>query len=149
MWQTAANFRNRFGRLGKLIAQFDHLPDGPQKVACKELVQLLMDVHGVGLERMMEIVFESGDVGPSIIDKLGQDSIAGSLLLLYSLHPDDLETRVHKAMERMRTRLRKLACTAELVRIDEGVVRVQLTTTGHSCGSSAKDLQGNCGRWRL
>ena len=74
MWRTAANFKSRFDRLGKLIAQFDQMPEGPQKVACKELVQLLMDVHGAGLDRMMEIVFESGDVGPSIIDKLGQDS---------------------------------------------------------------------------
>ena len=27
------------------------------------------------------------------------------------------------------------------MRIDEGVVRIQITTTGHSCGSSAKDIQ--------
>lgn len=138
---NSSEFQEQVRRLGQLISQFDQMPEGPQKVACKELVQLLMDVHGVGLDRMMEVVFESGDVGPSIIEKLGQDSIAGSLLLLYSLHPDDIETRVNKAMERMRTRLRKLACTADLVRIDEGVVRIQITTTGHSCGSSAKDIK--------
>jgi len=134
-------FQEQVRQLGKLIAQFDQLPDGPQKAAAKELVQLLMDVHGVGLERMMEIVFESGNQGQAVVDKLGQDSIVGSLLLLYSLHPDDLETRLHKAMERMRPRLRKLACTAELVRADTGIAQVRLTTTGHSCGSSSKDLQ--------
>ncbi len=134
-------FREQVNQLGKLIAQFDNLPDGPQKVAGKELVQLLMDVHGAGLERMMEIIFESGSEGSAIIDKLGQDSIVGSLLLLYSLHPDGLETRVHKAMEQMRPRLRKLACTAELASVSEGVARVRLTRTGHSCGSSARDLR--------
>jgi len=138
---NGGEFQEQMRQLGKLIAQFDQLSDGPQKVACRELVQLLMDVHGAGLERMMEVVFESGDVGPAIIDKLGQDSIAGSLLLLYSLHPDDLETRLRKAMERMRPRLRKLACSAEFVGVDEGAVKVQLTTTGHSCGSSANDLR--------
>ena len=106
-------------------------------------MQLLMDVHGAGLERMMEIIFESGSAGPAIIDKLGQDSIAGSLLLLYSLHPDDLETRVHKAMERMRPRLRKLACTAELASVSEGVVRVRLTSDRSQlrviCQRSASD----------
>jgi len=135
-------FREQVNQLGKLIAQFDNLPDGPQKVAGKELVQLLMDVHGAGLERMMEIIFEGGGEGSAIIDKLGQDSIAGSLLLLYSLHPDDLETRVRKAMERMRPRLRKLACTAELASVSDGVVQVRLTRAGHSCGSSARDLRG-------
>lgn len=128
-------------QLGTLIAQFDRFPDGPQKAACKELVQLLMDVHGAGLERILEIVYESGAAGPALIDKIGQDSVAGSLLLLYSLHPDDVETRVRKSMERMAPRLRKLACAAELLSTDAGVVRVRLSTAGHSCGSSTKDLR--------
>lgn len=143
---NGSEFQEQVRQLGNLIGQFDHIPDGPQKTACKELLQLLMDVHGAGLERIMEIVFESGSTGPALpgpalIDKLGQDSIAGSLLLLYSLHPDDMETRVQKAMERMRPRLRKLACTAELLSAEAGVVQVRLTTTGHSCGSSSKDLR--------
>ena len=138
---NGGEFQEQVRQLGNLIGQFDHLPDGPQKTACKELVQLLMDVHGAGLERIMEIVFESGNMGPALIDKLGQDSIAGSLLLLYSLHPDDMETRVQKAMERLRPRLRKLASTAELLSAEAGVVEVRLTTTGHSCGSSLKDLR--------
>ena len=115
---TGSEFQEQVRQLGKLITQFDQMPEGPQKAACKELVQLLMDVHGAGLERMMEIVFESGVPGPAIIDKLGRDTISGSLLLLYSLHPDDLETRVNKAMEHMRPRLRKLSCCADLVRIE-------------------------------
>jgi Fe-S cluster biogenesis protein NfuA len=134
-------FQEQVKQLGKLIAEFDQLPDSPQKAAARELVQLLMDVHGTGLERMMEIVFESIDSGQAVIDKLGQDSIVGSLLLLYSLHPNDLETRVRQAMERMRPRLRKLSCTAELVRVDAEGVQVELTTTGHSCGSSSNDLR--------
>ncbi len=143
---NGGDFQEQVRQLGNLIAQFDHLPDGPQKTAGKELVQLLMDVHGMGLERIMEIVFESGAAGaalpgPAIIDKLGQDSIAGSLLLLYSLHPDDLETRVQKAVERLRPRLRKLACNIELARVDEGNVQIQLAKAGHSCGSSSNDLK--------
>jgi Fe-S cluster biogenesis protein NfuA len=134
-------FQDQIRQLGKLITQFDQFPDGPQKIACKVLVQLLLDVHGTGLERMMEIVFEGGSQGPSIIDKLGKDSVVSSLLLLYSLHPDDLETRVRKAIEQMRPRLRKLAYGAEVMRIEDGVVQVLVSSTGHSCGSSAKDVQ--------
>lgn len=134
-------FQEQVRQLGKLVAQFDQLPDSAAKVAGKELVQLLMDVHGAGLERIMEVVFESGNLAPGIIDKLGQDSIVGSLLLLYSLHPDDLETRVQKAIVRVGPRLRKLACAIELVSVRENTVQVRLATSAHSCGSSTKDLR--------
>ena len=134
-------FQEQIRQLGKLITLFDQYPDGPQKTACKELVQLLMDVHGAGLERMMEIVFESGAAGPAIIDNLAKDSAVSSLLVLYSLHPDDLETRVRKAMEQIRPRLRKLGCSAEVVKIHEGDVQVKVATSGHGCGSSAKDVR--------
>jgi Fe-S cluster biogenesis protein NfuA len=134
-------FQDQVRQLGKLAAQFDELPDSAAKAAGKELVQLLMDVHGRGLERVMELVFDSGDSGSRIIDKLGQDSIVGNLLLLYSLHPDGLEARVQSAVDRIRPRLRKLSCTIELERVQEGTVQVRLVTSGHSCGSSARDLR--------
>jgi len=76
-----SEFQEQVRQLGQLVAQFDELPDGATKAAARDLVQLLMDVHGRGLERVMEIVFDSGDSGPKIIDKLGQDSIVGNLLL--------------------------------------------------------------------
>ena len=134
-------FQEQVRQLGKLIAQFDELPDGATKTAARDLVQLLMDVHGRGLERVMEIVFDSGDSGQKIIDRLGQDSIVGNLLLLYSLHPDGLEARIQSALDRMRPQLRKLACTIELENVQEGAVQVRLATSGHSCGSSTKDLR--------
>jgi Fe-S cluster biogenesis protein NfuA len=134
-------FQEKVQQLGKLVAQFDQLPDSAAKVAGRELVQLLMDVHGRGLERVMEIIFTSGDhLSQVIIDRLGRDPIVGNLLLLYSLHPDGLEARVRTAVERLRPRLRKLACSIELESISEGSVQVRLTS-GHSCGSSTRDLQ--------
>jgi Fe-S cluster biogenesis protein NfuA len=136
-----SEFQEQVRQLGKLVAQFDELPDGATKTAAENLMQLLMDVHGRGLERVMEIVFDSGDSGQKIIDKLGQDSIVGNLLLLYSLHPDGLEARIQSALDRIRPRLRKLACTIELENVQEGAVQVRLATSGHSCGSSTKDLR--------
>ncbi|HEY1499245.1 MAG TPA: hypothetical protein VGF88_06690 [Acidobacteriaceae bacterium] len=134
-------FQEQIRQLGRLVAEFDQLPEGPARIAGKQLVQLLMDLHGTGLERMMEIIFESGDAGRGIIDKLGQDSRAASLLLLYSLHPDDLVTRVEQAVERMRSRLRKLSCAVASVHAHEGVVQVRLAIAGHGCGSSTGDLR--------
>jgi Fe-S cluster biogenesis protein NfuA len=139
---NSSGFQEQVKHLGELVTQFDQMPDGPQKTAGKELIQLLMDVHGQGLERMMEIIFESREAGSALIDRLGKDEIAGGLLLLYSLHPDALETRVHTALDRIRPRLRKLSCAIDLVNIEEGSVRVRVTKSGHSCGSSTKELRG-------
>ena len=100
-------FQDQIRQLGKLITQFDQMPEGPQRAACKELVQLLMDVHCAGLERVMEIVFDDPVSGRAIVDNLAKDPVVSSLLVLYSLHPDDLETRVRKAVEHMLPRLRK------------------------------------------
>jgi Fe-S cluster biogenesis protein NfuA len=41
----------------------------------------------------------------------------------------------------MRPRLRKLAHSIELVSMVDGAVQVRLTSSGHSCGSSSKDLR--------
>src|ERR1700733_13516620 len=39
-----SEFQEQVRQLGKLVAQFDELPDGATKTAAKDLMQLLMDV---------------------------------------------------------------------------------------------------------
>jgi len=134
-------FQEQVRQLGKLVTQFEQSPESSAKVAGKELVQLLMELHGRGLERAMEIVFESSDKGQETIDRMGRDPVVGSLLLLYSLHPDTLDVRVQSAIERLRPRLRKLSCAIELESIDEAAVRIRLAIASHSCGSSTKDIR--------
>lgn len=133
--------QQKIRQLGTLVGELDQMPDGGPKVAARELVQLLMEVHGAGLERIMEVVFESGALGEATIARLGQDPITRNLLLLYSLHPDDLETRVLKALDNVAPRLRKLDCQTELVSIEDGSIKVQLHTSGHACGSTTGNLK--------
>jgi Fe-S cluster biogenesis protein NfuA len=137
----ASGFREQVKRLSQMVTELEQMPDGSQKTAARELLQLLMDVHAEGLERMLEIVFESGDAGPALIDRLGKDDVAGGLLLLYSLHPEPLEARVQTALEKLGPRLRKLACTVELVSMNDGAVQLALIRNGHSCGSSTAELR--------
>jgi hypothetical protein len=136
-------FQEKMRQLGTLVGELDQMPGGGSKVAVRELVQLLMEVHRTGLERMMEVVFQAGTGASSaaIIDRLGQDPIVRNLLLLYSLHPDDLETRVLRALDVARARLRKLDGRVDLVSFHEGAVQLRLHTSGHSRGSTIKDLR--------
>jgi hypothetical protein len=138
-------FQEKMRLLGTLVGELDQMPGAGSKVAARELVQLLMEVHGTGLERMMELVSESGREagapGKAIINRFGQDPIVRNLLLLYSLHPDDLETRVLKALDAIGRRLRKFDSEVKLVSIHEGAVQVRLHTSGHACGSTTQNLR--------
>jgi Fe-S cluster biogenesis protein NfuA len=128
-------FREKIRRLGELVAGLDSLP-GDKNAAARELVQLLLDVHGTALQRMREIVFDSGPAGEAIILKTGEDPIVRHLLLLHSLHPEELDSRVMKALDAARPKLRKLNSEVELVSLSEGVVQVKVNTSGHTCGST-------------
>ncbi len=138
-------FQEKMRRLGALVGELDQVPGSGSKVAARELVQLLMEVHRSGLERIMELVFETGrepgTPGGAIIDRFGQDPIVRNLLLLYSLHPDDLETRVARALDSIRARLRKFDSRVELVSLHEGAVQLRLHISGHARGSTIKDLR--------
>jgi hypothetical protein len=136
-------FQEKMRKLGTLVGELDQMPGGGSKVATRELVQLLMEVHRTGLERMMELVFDSGkeQAGAAAINRLGQDPIVRNLLLLYSLHPDDLETRVLQALEAVKGRLRKVDREVKLVSIQDGAVQLQVNISRHAHGSKAKDVR--------
>jgi hypothetical protein len=136
-------FQEKMRQLGTLVGELDQVPGSGSKVAARELVQLLMEVHRTGLERIMELVFQAstGASGGATIDRLGQDPIVRNLLLLYSLHPEDLETRVLQGLDVARARLRKLDGRVDLVSFHEGAVQLRLHTSGHSRGSTIRDLR--------
>ena len=81
----------------------------------------------------MDIVFEQGDMGKAAIRRFAGDELVASLLLLHNLHPDDLETRVHRA-------LAKTHGDAELLSVFEGVVRVRLLGAGCGLRDSVESL---------
>ena len=66
------DFQQRVQRIGELVQELEAIADPAVRAAAKELVQLLMDLHGAALERMLEIVFQSSDGGTRVIDELGR-----------------------------------------------------------------------------
>jgi Fe-S cluster biogenesis protein NfuA len=89
----------------------------------------------------MEIVAKNDESGQRTIDDLGRDPLVSSLLVLYGLHPLDVESRVAQAVERVRPQVRKGGGELDLLGIEAGVVRLQLQVTGHGCGSTGKTLK--------
>ncbi len=89
-------------RIEGLVRKIESLSDPEARESALELMQSLMDFHGAGLDRLMEIVAEAGDAGYSIFDNFARDELVGSLLLLYNLHPVPLEMRVMGALDKVR-----------------------------------------------
>jgi len=136
------DFQAKVQRIGELVRELESISDAESRARAKALVQLLLDLHAVGLERVMEIVANGGEAGLRTIDDLGRDPLVSSLLVLYGLHPLDFESRVAQAFEKVRPQVRKGGGELELISIQGDVVRLQLRVTGHACGSTGKTLRG-------
>jgi hypothetical protein len=133
-------FQKRVQSIERLLGEIDSVADPNLRATVQELVKSVMDLHGAGLERMIELV-RVGDGNDNIIPKLGGDPLVSNLLVLYGLHPTDLEARVARALDKARSRLRSHDAEVEVLSIREGAVRLRLNANGHRCGSNADALK--------
>lgn len=134
-------FQHKLQKIEELVRAIESAADPNVRASAVELMQSLMDLHGAGIERMMEIVFESGANGGEIIDRFADDDLAASLLLLHDLHPQDIETRVMQALDKVRPYLRSHGGNVELIGFHDGIVRLRLEGSCHGCASSAMTLK--------
>jgi Fe-S cluster biogenesis protein NfuA len=130
--------QQRLKSIERLLGEIDAAADPSLRTAAQELVQLVMELHGAGLERLLELVRAADE---DLVEKLGRDELVAGLLILYGLHPLDLETRVGQALDKARVRLRPHQGEVELLGIQDGVVRLRLHANGHGCGSTPEALK--------
>ncbi len=98
----------------------------------EELIQCVMGLYGAGLERVLETV------GQDAVRRLADDEVVGNLLVLNDLHPDDVDTRVQRALDQVRPYLGSHAGGVSLSGVDtEGVVHLRLEGSCDGCPSSA------------
>ena len=108
----------------------------------EELVRLVTDLYGAGLERLLDIVYESGRLDGEVLDALAADDLVASLLLVHGLHPYDVLTRVRRALDGVRPYLGSHGGDVELLGVsDDGVVRLQLLGSCDGCPSSSVTLE--------
>jgi Fe-S cluster biogenesis protein NfuA/nitrite reductase/ring-hydroxylating ferredoxin subunit len=107
----------------------------------EELVRLVVDLYGAGLERLLEIVHESGRLDDDLLDRLAADDLVAGLLAVHGLHPDDVLTRVAGALESVRPYLGSHGGDVELVGLtDDGRVQLRMLGSCDGCPSSSVTL---------
>ncbi len=135
------NIQNQMQRVEELVEAIETWTDPNLRAKAVELVQALMDFHGAGIDRMMEITAEKGAAGYEIFDDFAKDDLVGNMLLLYGLHPLDLETRVAAALNKVRPSLNLHEGGVELISITGGIVYLSLQGNCDGCASSAATLK--------
>jgi Fe-S cluster biogenesis protein NfuA len=135
-----AEFQQRLQTIERLLGEVERAADPNLRRTMQDLVQLIMDLHGAGLERMLELA-GSGENGAGVVSRMGRDELVGSLLVLYGLHPLNLDARVGQALDDVRARLRAQTGEVQLLSIRDGAVHLRINATGHGCGSNAETMK--------
>jgi Fe-S cluster biogenesis protein NfuA len=129
-------------RIGEMVEHLESNADPSTRAMAKELLESLMSLHAAAIERMMEFAANAGEAGEAFVRRCGRDDVVSSVLLLYGLHPENLNSRVAHALERSRTYLQSHSAAAELVSIgDDGAVTVRLAVKAGGCGSSGASVR--------
>lgn len=131
------DFQQYLQKIEHLTRVIETTADPNLRTNALEVVQLLMDLHGSAIKRMMDIISQSGV--QKLINSLANDELISSILLLYSLHPIDIETRVKQALEKISPYFSSQNITVNLLGINQGVVKIELV--GNYKGSSALSVK--------
>ncbi len=107
----------------------------------EELVRLVVDLYGAGLERLLGILHDTGRLDDDLLDRLAADELVAGLLTVHGLHPEDVGTRVLRALDGVRPYLGSHGGDVELLGVTgDGVVRLRMLGSCDGCPSSAVTL---------
>lgn len=116
----SADFRQRLGRVESLVLALEELPDTAAREAARELVAALLQLHALGLRRVMDLAAED------VASRFADDALVSSLLLLHDLHPLSAAERLGRALEQMRPRFHSLGGDVQLLTATDDSVHLLL-----------------------
>ena len=116
-------------RIEERIGALDALPESRGRDAARELLEAVLDLHGLALARILGIAATSGH-GEALFDAMGSDEQVAAVLLLHGLHPKMPEARVREALKALAPGLRAEGAEVSLLEIRDGVARLRLVAPG-------------------
>jgi Fe-S cluster biogenesis protein NfuA/nitrite reductase/ring-hydroxylating ferredoxin subunit len=120
-------------RVEQLTAQLE--PGG----AAEEMAGALMDLYGEGLVRIFGAIAEDGS--DALRERLVEDGVVASLMLIHDLYPVPLEDRVQEALDSVRPYMETHGGNVELLGIEDGVAKLRLEGSCNGCAASASTLE--------
>ena len=132
--------QEQVARMEALLGDIENLKDPKARSKAAEVVQVLLELYGEGLARMMDTVAE-GEDQERTFGAFAGDELVSHLLLLHGLHPLDLESRVLGALDEVRPYLESHGGNVQFLGVENGVARLRLEGSCDGCPSSAVTLK--------
>ena len=103
-------------RIEELIGKIETCPDPGVREMARHLVQAILSLNSEAFGRVLEIAGK--EVGGAFVDRLAADPKVAPLLLLYGLHPEEVRSRVERALEDVRPYLNSHGGSVELLGVE-------------------------------
>jgi Fe-S cluster biogenesis protein NfuA/nitrite reductase/ring-hydroxylating ferredoxin subunit len=132
--------QERISRMETLLEELETLADPNARSKAAEMAQVLLELYGEGLARMMEVIAQ-GQERERIFEAFAGDELVSHLLLLHGLHPLDVQTRIVRALEEVRPYLQSHGGNVEFLGVKEGVARLRMQGSCSGCPSSTMTLK--------
>lgn len=123
------------GRIERLTVELERVQDRHARSVAEQLMATVLELHGKGLERMLEALDEDTRM------RMAEDGVVGSLLLIHDLYPVSIEERVQQALDEVRPYMESHGGDVELLGIEDGVARLRLKGSCDGCAASASTLE--------
>jgi Fe-S cluster biogenesis protein NfuA/nitrite reductase/ring-hydroxylating ferredoxin subunit len=127
-------------RVEELTAQVEQLPDPIARRTAEDLLSAVIEMYGQGLTRIVEVLEEEEGAG-AVKQKLAEDGVVGSLMLIHDLYPVPVEDRVTEALDNVRPYMESHGGNVELVSLENGVLRLRLEGSCDGCPASSSTLE--------
>jgi len=140
--EDAFDAKQDAARIDQLLESLQGMAGPSTWMAIEELMERLLRTYGAGLARALAHARAAGADGARFDERLGEDDLLSSLLLLHGLHPLPLRARVERALEKVRPALGSHAGDVELAALDErGSLTLRFLGSCSGCPSSRATVE--------
>lgn len=113
-------------KIEELVRQTNAIIDPVARTIAVELVSTVMELHGAVLGRIIELAQGARD-GRTLIDAITKDEFVSAVLALHCVHPDGLDARLARSLEKLRKQLASGGMDVAVVEASSERVRIRLS----------------------
>jgi Fe-S cluster biogenesis protein NfuA/nitrite reductase/ring-hydroxylating ferredoxin subunit len=128
-------------RIEELVQQIEQFPNPAMRSLLAESMEAALALHSSGLKRIFDLIDQTEGSAEEARKNLLEDDFIKGLLVMHGLHPDDLETRLYKALDKIKPYMDSHGGSVEVLHIEEGAATLKLEGSCDGCPSSATTLE--------